>query len=257
MQKYATKGGAIKTFRMQRASGSLQKEMAFALRLSIRTLRSIENTNKPVTLTELDSIASYLGVRRDDIAYSIDGPRLVFPTAAVLDKIMEDWTKDRFVPRHDKGRASFTMDQAKLVEDARTSHDKQVHILTALLPETDRYVRELTDLLTTQTWNAGLRWQAGAPEVASVERRVRELLVLLRGNDVWTYVETHFRTLPECDEIPPEGESHRLEAGFVIGFGPPGEYGEESIDVPVDHGQPFILPGRVVDFSPKGGKRAE
>jgi transcriptional regulator with XRE-family HTH domain len=208
MQKFATKGEAIKTFRMQRASGSLQKEMAFALGLSIRTLRSIENANKPVTLVELENIASYLDVRREEIAFAIDGPKLVFPSPALLDKMME-----------------VTMDQAKLVAEARTSHDVRVHLLTTLTPETDGYVMELAELLTAQTWNAGLRWQTGAPDVESVEQRVRELLVLLRGNDVWTYFDNHFRTLPECDEIPPDDEASRLESRLVIGFGPPGEYG--------------------------------
>lgn len=257
MQKFATKGEAIKTFRMQRASGSLQKEMAFALGLSIRTLRSIENANKPVTLVELDNIASYLDVRREEIAFAIDGPKLVFPSPALLDKIMEDWSKERFVPRYDKGLAYVTMDQAKLVAEARTSHDVRMHLLTTLTPETDGYVMELAELLTAQTWNAGMRWQIGAPDVESVEQRVRELLVLLRGNDVWTYIDNHFRTLPECDEIQPDDEASRLESRLVIGFGPPGEYGEDSIEVPIDHGRPFIMPGHVVDFSANGVNRAK
>jgi hypothetical protein len=29
---------------------------------------------------------------------------------------------------------------------------------------------------------------------------------------------------------------------FVVALGPPGEFGETSIRVPIDHGQPFILP---------------
>jgi hypothetical protein len=26
----------------------------------------------------------------------------------------------------------------------------------------------------------------------------------------------------------------------IVAFGPPGEYGEETVEVPVDHGQPWV-----------------
>jgi hypothetical protein len=32
-----------------------------------------------------------------------------------------------------------------------------------------------------------------------------------------------------------------------VALGPPGEYGEVSIKVPIDHGQPFFLPGWAFD----------
>ena len=33
-----------------------------------------------------------------------------------------------------------------------------------------------------------------------------------------------------------------MESRLTVAFGPPGEYGETSMKVPVDHGQPFVLP---------------
>ena len=73
------------------------------------------------------------------------------------------------------------------------------------------------------------------------------LLVLLKGNDIWVYGTSFFRRLPESYEPLPEGVYPDLESRLVVALGLPGEYGEVSIRVPIDHGQPFFLPGWKTD----------
>jgi hypothetical protein len=76
-------------------------------------------------------------------------------------------------------------------------------------------------------------------------RRLRELVVLLKGNDVWVYADTHMKYLPESFEEDPNGQ-RQIHAQLVIAFGPPGEYGEESVEVDVDNGQPRVLPAQPI-----------
>jgi hypothetical protein len=48
--------------------------------------------------------------------------------------------------------------------------------------------------------------------------------------------------VPERYTVAPEGEKPTIEMRLTVAFGPAGEYGELSRLVPVDNGQPFILP---------------
>ena len=241
MKKYMTKGEIIKNLRCQLPEGALQKEMAYRIGIGIRTLRSIENGNKPVTLAELDRIAAYLSVPRDYIAFSVDGPKLVFPSSELMEKLAGDWSRDRLVARFDEDFASVTMDEAKLFQEASTSHDIAIERVMLLNDELDRYVDELTAVLAGLTWNASPRKLLTEADELAMKADIRRLLVLLRGNDVWTYQTNHFRTLPERDDLPPEDEPSRLTSRLVLAFAPPGDYGEDSVSVQIDHGQPFIL----------------
>jgi hypothetical protein len=67
------------------------------------------------------------------------------------------------------------------------------------------------------------------------------LLVLLKGNDVWVYGDSNMKALPESYEMRPAGDRCDYEFQAIIAFGPPGEYGETSIHVPNDRGQPSML----------------
>ena len=78
-------------------------------------------------------------------------------------------------------------------------------------------------------------------ESSSTQRRIRELLVLLKGNDVWVYCDTNIKALSESFELQPRGSAERMECQAILAFGPPGEYGESSIKVPIDRGQPYEL----------------
>ncbi len=103
------------------------------------------------------------------------------------------------------------------------------------------------------TWSVRSILEKVAPsEEIAVRRRIKQLLVLLRGNDVWVYHTHLFRRLPERHTPMPEGEYADLSSRFIIALAAPAEWGETSIRVPIDHGQPFILPAW--DSDKKGGK---
>jgi transcriptional regulator with XRE-family HTH domain len=233
----------IKDIRQQRTEGALQKEMAFAVRISPRQLRLIENSNLPVTIPVLERIASYLRVPKERIAFAIDAPKLVPPSSKDVVSVVPELAKDRLIPRHDEEYATASMDEGALFKDASNSHDMKVHIDTKLTDETTDYVQELTGILSSLTWaERDILEDIPATEEVALRRRIRQLLVLLKGNDVWVYPTQHIRRLPERYTVAPEGERPRFEMRLLVAFGPPGEFGELSRKVPVDNGQPFILP---------------
>lgn len=244
MKKVTPKGALIKELREQLERGALQKEMAHAVRVSERQLRAIENENAPVSMEVLGRIATYLGVTREQIAYAIDTPKLVPPVVPAIEKIVDEFGRDRIVPRFETELAHATMDEGRLLHDAQHSHDLKAQIDVALNEETSGYAEELTRLLTELTWSKR-DWTVEltpADEIA-LRRRLRQLLVLLKGNDVWVYYTRHMRRLPERFTVAPPEEPHEIKDRLVIAFGPPGEYGEVSMLVDVDNGQPWFLKG--------------
>src|SRR3546814_12547036 len=72
---------------------------------------------------------------------------------------------------------------------------------------------------------------------------MREWIVLLKGNDIWLYVTTHLKAYPESHVVLENGPRN-YRSQIIIAFGPPGEYGAESLTVTIDHGQPWMC-----DFS--------
>lgn len=113
-----------------------------------------------------------------------------------------------------------------------------------LTDETGQYAEELIAILTSLTWSerSSLDRLTSVEEIA-LRRRIRHLMVLLRGNDIWIYHTHLFRKLPERHTLPPEDEPSEIRSRFIIALAPPGEYGETSVRVPVDHGQPFLIKG--------------
>lgn len=71
---------------------------------------------------------------------------------------------------------------------------------------------------------------------------LRQLLVLLKGNDVWVYPGQHTRRLPERYTVAPEGEKPTFRMRLTVAFGPLRGYGKLSRRVPVDNGQLYSLP---------------
>lgn len=245
MKRVMPNGRLIKELREQLEKGSLQKEMSHGVAISERMLRLVENQNAPVPIATLERIADYLGVPREQIAYAIDAPKLVQATPSPIDQLIEQLGPDRIIPRLDKDVAYVTMDEGKLIADARCSHDFTVQIDVQLTDETGEYVEELVRLLTSLTWSKRdwLAERSPADEIV-LRRRLRQLLVLLKGNDIWVYYTQHLRHLPERFDLPPADERQETEYRVAILFGPPGEYGEESMRVDVDNGQPYLLKGR-------------
>lgn len=244
MKKVTPNGAMIKQLRLQRERGSLQKEMEHAVGISVRKIRLIENENAAVTIPELERIAAYLNVPRERIAYAIDTPKLVPTASDANNQLLADIFKDRVIPRFEKDRAYATMDEVKLIYDAQHSEDLTVQIEVNLNSETSEYAEELIRLLTNLTYSKR-DWsykQAPADDIA-LRRRIRQLLVLLKGNDVWFYYTHHMRHLPERFELPAEGDASELKFRVASVLGPPAEYGEDSIDVNVDNGQPYFMKG--------------
>lgn len=244
MKKVTPNGSLIKELRTRLERGSLQKEMAPAIQVSERILRDVENKNAAIPIATLDRIAAYLGVPREHIAYAIDVPKLVPPAATAVERVMEELGRDKIIPRFDKDLAYATMDEGRLVQDARYSHDLTVKIDVSLNDETGAYVEELIRLLEPLTWSKRdwLAQPSPADDIA-LGRRVRQLLVLLKGNDIWVYYTYHMRHLPERFDLPPDDAPSETKFRVAIALGPPGEYGEESIYIDVDNGQPYFLKG--------------
>src|SRR3546814_1276920 len=133
------------------------------------------------------------------------------------------------------------------------AHDVVCSIDIPLSDETAGYAEDLFEILRSLTWEVrDCRFDIPATEEISIRRRIKMLLVLLKGNDVWVYQTSFVRRLPERHEPLPEGEYPDLRSRLVVALGPPGEYGEVSIKVPIDHGQPFFLPGWTLDREANG-----
>jgi transcriptional regulator with XRE-family HTH domain len=251
MKKVAAKGAVIKALRTRLEKLSTQKEMANEVGLSVRMLRKIENENARISLSTASRLARALGVHREQIIFAdadaalpSKGHTVVLEIpnfeAEVAKLLVND--EERLIPRNDFEYAKATKDEASLYKDARDSHDVECIIEMQLSDSTSAYAQELLQVLAHQTrlQRDILAKIEPAAEIA-IRRRIRDLIVLLRGNDVWIYTTVVHRTLPERDTLSPEGEPREYQRRLVIALAPPGEYGEESLRVPVDNGQPYLL----------------
>lgn len=246
MKKVVPDGGRIKGLRINSERASTQKELAHEVRVSERTLRAIENKDTAISVDVLDRLAKWFGVHREQLVKS-SGYSTVPGTPCgtdVFQDVLADLAADRIVPRHDYDLAYVTTDEDVLFKEASRSHDVACNIDMPLTDETAGYAQELFEILKSLTQEVrDCRFEIPATEEIAIRRRIKMLLVLLKGNDILTYQTSFFRRLPERYEPLPAGEYPDLRSRLVVALGPPGEYGEESIRVPIDHGQPFFLPG--------------
>lgn len=241
MKKIIPDGEQIKQLRLDLERLSTQKEMANEIAVSVRMLRKIENENAPIAPVLLDRIAKLLGVHREKITLS--PPSSSPPTGGTNNRQLPDFDQERLIPRYDWEYAQAISDDGVLYDEASKANDLACVIEVPLNAETGAYVQNLVDLLTALTWRQrDIRRDIPASEQIEIRRRLRELIVLLRGNDIWIYQTTVVRRLPERSDLPPPGEPYTMEFRVTVAFGPPGEYGETSMKVPIDHGQPFVLP---------------
>lgn len=243
MKKVVPNGKAVKALREQLERLSTQKEMANEIGVSIRMLRMIENENAPIAVTTVERLAKALQVHRERIILGSELLNMTPTVSApdVLSALMED--EDRLIPRNDYDIASATADEGALYAEAARSHDVACIIETTLDEETGAYAQELFDILVGLSWSQRdiLVDIPPATEI-SVRRRLRQLIVLLKGNDIWIYHTSVLRRLPERYTVAPPDEPFSYQSRQVVALGPPGEYGETTMRVPIDHGQPFILP---------------
>ena len=259
MKKFTPNGEAIKQLRVNLDRLSTQKEMANEVGVSIRMLRLIENENASIPMTTVDRLAKALGVHRERIVYSSGLPAAVTDhdscasVSATVEALFDD--EDKLVPRYDWDIGRATMDDGELFKSARTSQDISFAVETALTEETSAYAEELYSILNAVTWSSrGVLADIDPLDEIEQRRRIRHLLVLLKGNDVWVYHTSILRRLPERHTVAPDDEPCRYQTRMVIALGPPGEHGEETLRVEVDNGQPFILPAwRKLTPKAKGG----
>ena len=133
-------------------------------------------------------------------------------------------------------------DEVKLLKLAAWASVIIDHKVTPLTTETDDLANRVVSLLRDAT--AGFRpgkVVASAGGFVSEAKRLKELLVLLRGNDVWLYADEHEKHLPESwDDTPRELDWGDTERQAIIVFGAPALYGEDAVSVTVDHGYSYI-----------------
>lgn len=241
MKKVVPIGDRIKRLRLELERLSTQKEMANEIAVSVRMLRKIENENAPITPMLLGRIAQVLGVHRETITHASRTSMVAAPPTIATPA--ENFDEERLIPRHDWEYAEVTSDEGTLYKEASNAHDLACLIEVPLNAETGGYVEDLVSTLTALTWSQrDILQDISASDQIVTLRRIRQLIVLLRGNDIWIYQTTVLRRLPERYDLPPPGEPSTTEFRLTVAFGPPGEYGETSMKVPIDHGQPFVLP---------------
>jgi len=154
MKTYRVNGSQVKRLRELLMSGATQKEFAFAVGVSERKLRDIENNNGIIKRDVLDRLARCRNVEASAIAYAVDGPRLVPPTDAQMPATTYSLPAgDRLQQRYDTEYASVTMDADELYEHAESSHTVVCTIETKLSAELSGYANEIMDLLGSLSWS--------------------------------------------------------------------------------------------------------
>jgi class 3 adenylate cyclase len=147
--------------------------------------------------------------------------------------------KTLFIPRMSTIHARMIRNEADLLEMAGFQHTVLIHVATKLNTETQGYVEELVSILE----GMNIRTSPLTPNAQlQLLRRIREIIVLLKGNDVGVYAEGNNKRLPERWGEPDPPDPFVIEAQLILVFGPPPAYGEDAIEVPVDKGQPRMLP---------------
>ena len=144
--------------------------------------------------------------------------------------LLPELAQERIVPRFDEDIAGASTDESTYFKDAAGAYDLGAHIAVQLTEETSGYAQELVETLTGLTCSRrNISEPIEAAAEIAIRRRIRQLLVLLKGNDVWVYSTVVIRRLPERHTIAPADEPCTHQFRMVVAFGPPGEYGDTSM----------------------------
>lgn len=244
MKRFIPNGQRIKQLRESDVRGLKQKALADLACVSERKLRDIENHNDSVNAVTAKALGKALNV---DWTTLIGQASDTKPTDASSAADIPAATEEKIlIPRFDTTYARVVKDARRLIEDGQRSTILVSHILVDLNGETSGYADELLTLLELLVENRRnlVPDLTGRAEIAMAEN-LRRLLVLLKGNDVWVYSDSCFKHLPESYDLQPRD---KVETAFqlIVAFGPPGEYGEDTLKVPVDNGQPWELPTKPI-----------
>jgi transcriptional regulator with XRE-family HTH domain len=243
VRKIQLDGKKIKELRDGRDRGATQKEFAHEIRISERRLRAIENGNAPVTAEVGERIARALNIPLQILSQNRDdGPPAPPASSQPSAEPVKAARREQLLPRFDEAYASAVTDEAYLFDLVEGSRVLIAHIMIGLTAETSAYAEELVAILRSLTWEARASLEpVDGLEGIALRRRIRELLVLLKGNDVWVYANSNMKQLPESFELQPGPDRFDYETQAIIAFGAPGEYGETSVKVPIDRGRPSML----------------
>jgi DNA-binding XRE family transcriptional regulator len=242
MNKIRVRSAEIGLRRKQHLTLSRQKTLAPALGISVRTLRKIEKENGAWDRHLIERVAHKLGARLDEIVFAADGPTLVSSENLQSTTIpIRRCVGQQLVPRFDKNGARLVRHSEGLFELARKAQVILVEYQVELNDELKNHAEELIDLVRECCRNGGWDYfDPATPRATEIVARIRRLLVQLKGNDVLVFVCDHIKNIPESDEVV-ERRSLNWQFQAIVAFAPPQEWGEDSVDVSVDNGQPFII----------------
>ena len=258
MARVLTPNGArIKALRKARETGDTQKELAHQAGLGVRTLRLIENENHPMDVRRLRRLAAALGVPHELIVFAEHGPRLVDakgPVYAPKEKADTHPVTFPEIPRFSEVVLRRVDGVKELQEIAGMAEVIVSHFMAEMDIEVNGYVEEMLVLLKRMSiFDDGRepdRFDGlDFPELGRL-RRLRELLILLKGNDVLVHVDINYRSYLEGEERPIPDLP--FQSQLIIACAPPGD--GDCVSVTVDHSR--SVPARPLP-SPSSGSKGE
>ncbi len=237
-------GSAVALLRKKHLRFSRQKNLAPEVGVSERTLRKIENANDPWDADLAKRIAAALDSSLDEIVFSAAGPKLV-PSPALVPPpapVVSPFRGKQLYPRFDKESAKLIGSAEDLFASADRAHLVKVEFHVALHPELAEYADELIAVFREASRETR-GWLGTIDEVraAEIRQRMKWLLVQLKGNDVLVFACDHTKYLPESDEVVANGQYGDFQWQAILAFAPPQEWGETSVEIEVDHGQPYVI----------------
>ena len=240
VEQIRIQGAEVALRRKKHTRHSRQKTLAHEVGVSERSLRKIEKGNTLQNKRLAERIAAALGTTLDAIVFSAAGPRLVPPSSPPAPVIDRFRGKQQY-PRFDPDSAKLVGSAASLLESAQRAHIIKVEFHIELDGELTPYADELI-ALTREASRETRGWDAlDESRVGEIHQRMRWLLVQLKGNDVLVFACDHTKYLPESDVVLPKGRYGDFQWQAILAFAPPQEWGEDSVEVAVDHGQPYII----------------
>jgi hypothetical protein len=145
-------------------------------------------------------------------------------------------------PRMDTIIAGQVTTAAELYEKAEGQEVMVVHYLSGLDDKTRRAAENLCATLRSLMTANGEQKEPLYPwERDEFCEKISQQMVLLKGDDILIYADTHFKWLPERDNIPVQPDPWMAEFRMIIAFRRREENEDNfSVEVAVDHGQPRL-----------------
>lgn len=153
---------------------------------------------------------------------------------------------DAFSPRMERLRPPLVRNAEELFALLAQDQRPVLHIQTWMDESVRRLALELFDLVQQTIWDMGEWAPYSEDEASRAQRKMQELFVSLKGNDIHVYAAVHTKTLPERWEPSVSREGLSWERQVIIAFGPPlpptDPDTEGRVEVLVDNGQPCLIP---------------